>query len=153
MILISSQKLVKSKNEIYFEPNLNLVVHFSKFSTSLWCSIDMTFVTTQLYFLSYCLETEVQFQVIQMAKKVMNLFYIQIHSQTFNALFAIFILRLLTAVVQFYLHNDSKIPAIVLFLRNLNERGWGYFTEIKIRRDFFVYLKIISKNLTKHEII
>ena len=49
----------------------------------------------------------------------------------------------------FYLHTDSKIPAIRMFLRNFYERGWEYFTKIKIRQEFFVYLKIIRPYLLK----
>ena len=35
-------------------------------------------------------------------------------------------------------HADSKIPAICLFLRNLDRRGWVYFSKTKIRREFFI---------------
>ena len=38
----------------------------------------------------------------------------------------------------------SKIPAFVLFLRNFYARGWGFFNKFPTRREFFVYLKIIS---------
>ena len=38
----------------------------------------------------------------------------------------------------------SKIPAFVLFLRNFFVRGLGVFKKIPTRRDFFVYLKIIT---------
>ena len=41
-----------------------------------------------------------------------------------------------------------KIPAFVLFLRNFFVRGLGFFKEFPTRRDFFVYLKIISSDAT-----
>ena len=37
-----------------------------------------------------------------------------------------------------------KIRAFVLFLRNFYTRGWVFFKKFPTRRDFFVYLKIIT---------